>query len=355
MAWPAPRPFDVAASDAARAHLDRQAKPPGGLGKLESLLAWWCGATGGFPARSPAAGRLYAFAGDHGVTAHGVSAYTSAMTARMVRNVLSGHAAVNAFARQHGVDVAVVDVGVGPAIGDIGPLVDTEHGRFYDRNVRRGTADMAIAPAMGRADAEAAVQAGVDLAVAAAEQGIAVVGAGEVGVGGSTAAAACLAAVSGMPGKLCAGRGSGIDDAGLRRKIDAIDRALALHRPERDDGIGILAAVGGLEVAAIAGLCLGGAAHGVPVVLDGFASTAGGLIASVIDRGVLDHLVVAHRSAENGHWAMARSMGKEPIHDLDLLVGEGAGAILGIDSIRLAVRVAAELATAEGAGVSGRS
>lgn len=354
MSWPAARAFDLAAADAARAHLARRCTPPGGLGKLESVAAWWCGATGAFPARAADRARLYVLAGDHGVAAQGVSASPASATARQVHTVLDGGAAVNAFARHYGVELALVDVGVGPSPAGAEPPGGSAHARFVDCNVRRGTGDCSLEPAMSRAEAEAAVRVGVDLAAAAAEAGIAVVGAGEIGRGNTTAAAACLGAVSGMPGKLCAGRGSGLDDAGLRRKVDAIDRALALHRPDRDDAIGILAAVGGLELAAIAGLCLGGASRGVPVVLDGFASTVGGLVASVLCRGVLDHVIVSHRGAENGHWALARSMGKEPIHDLDLRLGEGAGAILGIDTIRLAVRVMAETATAEEAGVSER-
>jgi nicotinate-nucleotide--dimethylbenzimidazole phosphoribosyltransferase len=219
--------------------------------------------------------------------------------------------------------------------------------------VADGTANMARQPAMTLAQAEAALAVGIACAEEAVGDGVRVLGAGEMGIGSTTAAAAVLAAATAMPGKLVAGRGTGVDDAGLQRKIAVIDAALALHRPDRFDGMGILCAVGGFEIAAIAGLCLGAAAHGVPVVLDGFISTAGGLAAHVLDRDVTAHLLVSHRSAENAHWAMSRYLGKEPLHDLDLRLGEGTGAVLAIDTIRLAARVMREMATFESAGISG--
>ena len=352
MTLPTIPPFDLAAQHAARAHLDQLTKPPGSLGKLETLGAWWCGGTGRFPAVAPARARLYTFAGDHGVTAEGVSPYPSAVTVQMVRNFLAGGAAVNAFARHHDVEMTVVDVGVAGALDG---AADSAAARFLARRVRSGTGNMVREPAMSRAEAELAVAVGIRCALDAADDGVAVLGAGEMGIGNTTAAAAVLAAAAGMPGKLVAGRGTGVDDAGLARKVAAIDAALALHRPEREDATGILSAVGGLEIAAIAGLCLGGASCRVPVVLDGFISTAGGLVASIFDAGVKPYLLVSHRSAENAHWAMSHYLGKEPLHDLDLRLGEGTGAVLAIDSIRLICRVMGEMATFAGAGVSGRA
>lgn len=351
MRLPALPPVDREAEAAARAHLDRLTKPPGSLGRLESLAAAWCAATG-YPPRAPSHARLYTFAGDHGVTAEGVSPYPSAVTVQMVHNFLAGGAAVNVFARHHRVELAVVDVGVA---GELAGADSTEHAHFHSRRVRRGTANFRREPAMDRAEAEAAVEVGIALADHAADQGVDVLGAGEMGIGNSTAAAACLSAVAGMPGKLTAGRGTGVDDAGLRLKAQVVDEALALHKPDRDDALGILAAVGGLEIGAIAGLCLGGAARRVPVVVDGFIATAGLMLASVLDKGVLDYAVVSHRSAENAHWAMARMLGKEPIHDLELRLGEGTGAVLAIDSLRLAVKILQQMATFDSAGVSDRS
>lgn len=351
MELPPIRPFDADAERMARAHLDQLTKPPGSLGKIEGLGAWWCAATG-FPAKTVLKPRLYTFAGDHGVTAAGVSPYPSAVTVQMVLNFLGGGAAVNVFARHHLVELTVVDAGVA---GDLEACRDTEFAQFVAGRVRSGTGNMTVEPAMSRIEAEAAVQLGISLAHQAADAGVDLLGAGEMGIGNTTSAAACLSAVAGMPGKLTAGRGTGVDDAGLARKVSAIDKAIALHRPDRDDAIGIFAAVGGLEIAAIAGLCIGGASRGVPVVLDGFISTAGGMMANVLCRDALPYLVVSHKSAENAHWAMSRMLGKEPIHDLDLRLGEGTGAVLAMDTIRLAGKVMREMATFASAGVSGKS
>jgi nicotinate-nucleotide--dimethylbenzimidazole phosphoribosyltransferase len=348
MRLPTPRPFDTDAAARASAHLDRLAKPRGSLGKLESVATWWCGCTG-HPARAPARARLYLFAGDHGVVSEGVSCYPPEVTAQMVRNLLAGGAAANVFARHHGVELAVVDVGVADPLAG---AADTAHARFHGRKVRAGTANFVSTPAMTRDEAEQAVAVGVALAAEAEAEGVEILCAGEMGIGGTTAAAAVLSAVAAMPGKLTAGRGTGVDDAGLRRKIAAIDAGIALHRPERDDAVGILCAVGGLEIAAIAGLCLGGAAAGVPVLLDGFISTAGGLVASVLNPDVTPFLLVSHRSAENAHWAMSRYLRKEPLHDLDMRLGEGTGAVMAVDTVRLAARLLGEMTTFEAGGVS---
>ena len=228
MLLPSLRRADADAERAARAHLDQLTKPPGSLGKLEHLAAWWCAATG-FPARVPEKARLYTFAGDHGVTAEGVSPYPSAVTVQMVRNFLAGGAAVNVFARHHAVELVVVDVGVA---GDLNAA--SAHGpRFLDRKIRRGTGNFVREPAMSRAEAEAAVQVGIDLARDAAADGVQILAAGEMGIGNTTSAAAVLSAVAAMPGKLTAGRGTGVDDEGLRRKIAAIDAGIARHVPEQ--------------------------------------------------------------------------------------------------------------------------
>lgn len=352
MTFPELLPWGSEAEAAALLHLDQLTKPPGSLGRIERLGSWWCGATSTFPARRPERARLYTFAGDHGVTAEGVSPYPSAVTGQMVHNFLAGGAAVNVFARQYGVELAVVDVGVAGGLEGAG---SSGHAAFLARRVRSGTGNMARELAMTREEAEAAVAVGIACAREAASEGVSILGAGEMGIGNTTAAAACLAATAGMPGKLVAGRGTGVDDAGLARKVATIDRAMALHRPDRFDGIGILSAVGGLEIAAIAGLCIGGASVGVPVVLDGFISTAGGMIANLLVPGVSAWFQVSHKSAENAHWAMSRMLGKDPVHDLELRLGEGTGAILGIDTVRLATRVMAEMATFASAGVGNKA
>lgn len=351
MRLPTPRPFDEAAEAAARAHLDDLTKPPGSLGKVEHVGAWWCGVTGRVPPDVPGRARLYTFAADHGVVAEGVSPYPSAVTAQMVWNFLGGGAAVNAFARHYGVELTVVDVGVASPLPG---AESTPHARFLDRRLRAGTGNMVREPAMTREEAEAAVAVGLACAAEAAADGVALMGAGEMGIGSTTAASAVLSAVAAMPGKLTVGRGTGVDDAGLARKMAAVDGAIARHDPGRDDAVGILSAVGGLEIAAIAGLCVGGAAAGVPVLLDGFISTAGGLVASVLDPRCVPFLLVSHRSAENAHWAMSRYLRKEPLHDLDMRLGEGTGAVMAVDTVRLAAKVMREMATFSSAGVSGR-
>ncbi|MSQ01002.1 MAG: nicotinate-nucleotide--dimethylbenzimidazole phosphoribosyltransferase [Myxococcales bacterium] len=335
MILPPVRTWGTEAEANARAHLLRLGAPSGGLGRLETLAAWWCGATDSFPPRAPAPARLCVFVGDHGIASRGVSALPIDATPALVARLLTGGATVNAFARHVDVALALFDVGCRSPLR-VEPSV---HATVCDRRVRAGTDDMTESPAMSRAEAEAAVRVGIEVASEAATAGVALLGAGDLGVGGTTAAAACLAAVAGMPGKLVAGRGSGLDDDGLARKVAVIDRAIGRHRPDRDDAIGILASVGGLELGAIAGLCIGGASLGLPVMLDGLVSTAGGMLANVLQPGVSAWFQVGHKSAEKAHWGLCRMLGKDAIHELDLHVGGGAGAALGIDSVRLAWRL----------------
>lgn len=340
MQLPTPRSFDTAAETAGRARLAALGKPPGSLGRFEGLAAWWCGARGACPAAPPSRLHLVTFAGDHGVSASFVGEGTPS-TARRVRDVLGGVAAVNAFARHHALAVEVVDVG---AAGDLGGAASSVHAAFRGACVRAGTGDMTQAPALTRAEVEAALAVGMRCANDAIDAGADLLGAGEIHAGPSIAAAAILAAATGMPGKLTASRAPGMDDAELGRVVATIDAALALHRADRFDAWAILEAFGGLETAAIAGLCVGAAARGVPVVLDGFASTAGGLMATTLDAAVTPWLLVGHKAAENAHWAMSRYLTREPLHDLDLCHGEGTGAVLAMDSVRLAARLLVDMA-----------
>ncbi|MSP55036.1 MAG: nicotinate-nucleotide--dimethylbenzimidazole phosphoribosyltransferase [Myxococcales bacterium] len=340
--FPSPRPWCAEAETAARAHFDTRAKPPGSLGKIEHVAAWWCGTTGRFPPMAPARPRAYVFAADHGVAADhrpgaALSRYPQSATARRVSECLLGGAAIHHCCVHYGVDLTIVDVGVLPGVHE--QASSSGSARFLSRPIRPGTGDFRAGLAMSRAEAEAAVQVGIACAQEAANDDVDVLCAGEIGVGNTTCAAAVLAAIAAVPGKLSVGRGSGVDDAGIARKVGAVDAGIALHRPARDDGIGVLSAVGGLEIAAIAGLCIGGAAFGVPVLIDGFACTAGGLVASVLAPDCVQHLLISHRSAENGHWAMSRYLRREPVHDLDLCLGEGTGAVMAVDTIRLAVRL----------------
>lgn len=314
--------WDHDAEAAARAALAAEGALAAGLGRIGDLAAWWCGATGGFPARAPGEAQLVTFVAAHGVVVEGVSAMRPEDCSRRVALWWEGRSRTCRAAAARGIGRTLVHVG---------------------GSGRDCTANIAFEAAMTREDAENAVLSGMADAEQAIEGGAGLLGAAELAAGSSTAAAACLAVVAGMPAKLTAGRGSGIDDAALRRKIELIDAALARGRPDRDDAIGILAAVGGLEIAAIAGFCIGAAALRVPVVLDGFASTAGGMMANVLLPGTAAWFQVGHRSSENAHWAMSRMLGKDPIHDLGLGVADGLGAVLGMDTVRLAANFAVAL------------
>lgn len=307
--------WDDEAQAAARAELAAEGALAAGLGRLGELAAWWCGATGGFPARAAGPARLVTFVAGHGVVDEGVSAVRPQDSARRLALHREGRSRACEAAGGRDIGVATVDL--------------SEHAPARAGNI-------GYEAAMSREEAEAAVQVGLAEAERAICDGAGLLGAAELAAGSSTAAAACLAVVAGMPAKLTAGRGSGIDDAALRRKIEVIDAALARGRPDRDDAIGILAAVGGFEIAAIAGFCIGAAAMRVPVVLDGFASTAGGMLANVLVPGTAAWFQVGHRSVENAHWGMCRMLGKDPIHDLGLGVCDGLGAVLGMDTMRLA-------------------
>jgi nicotinate-nucleotide--dimethylbenzimidazole phosphoribosyltransferase len=326
--------FDEEAAARARAHQGELTKPPGSLGRLEELGVFYAGARGVFPAPAPDKARVYVFAADHGVTVEGVSPYPSSVTAAMVANFAAGGAAISVLARACAVELRVVDVGVGAENGT--------------RNLRRE-------PAMPRARAEAALAEGVRHAGEAAAAGVAVLGAGEMGIGNTTAAAAVAAALTGTAPEEVVGRGTGVDDAGLARKTAVVRDALALHRPDARDPVGALAAVGGLEIAAMAGLMLGGAARRVPVVVDGFISGAAALAAVAIAPRVRDYLCFSHLSAERGHRLVCEALDARPLLDLGLRLGEGTGAALAIHLLRAAVRLQNEMATFASAGVAGRS
>lgn len=344
--------FDDEAAARARAHQLQLTKPPGSLGRLEELAVFYAGARGGFPVAVPARARMYVFAADHGVTAEGISPYPSSVTAAMVANFVAGGAAISVLARANDLELFVVDVGVeAPVVVPAGG----EGARLLSHVVRRGTGNLLRASAMSRAEAEAAVLVGARLAGDAAAGGVEVLGAGEMGIGNTTSAAAIVAALTGAPPEAVVGRGTGVDDAGLARKTEVVREALARHRPDRADPLGVLAAVGGLEIGAMAGLMLGGAARRVPVVVDGFISTAAALIAVALEPRVRDYLCFSHVSAERGHRVACDALDARPLFDLGMRLGEGTGAALAIDLLRAAVRLQAEMATFASAGVANRA
>ena len=342
--------FDEAAAAAARAHQTQLTKPPGSLGRLEELGVFFAGARGRFPVPAPERARIYVFAADHGVAAEGVSPYPSSVTAAMVANFVAGGAAISVLTRALGIELAVVDVGVASPL----PSVDGVAAKLLSFPVRKGTASFLREPAMTRAEAQAALDVGARLAAEAAGEGVEVLGAGEMGIGNTTAAAAVVAALTGAAPEAVVGRGTGVDDAGLARKIDVVRASLDRHRPDRADPVGVLAAVGGLEIAAMAGLMLGAARSRVPVVVDGFISGAAALVATRLAPGVRDYLCFSHLSAERGHRVVCEALDARPLLDLGMRLGEGTGAALAINLLRAAVRLQSEMATFASAGVANR-
>jgi nicotinate-nucleotide--dimethylbenzimidazole phosphoribosyltransferase len=346
--------FDRASEAAAMAEWLTRCKPRGALGRLEPLAAWYAGARGRFPVAPPGKIELFVFAGDHGVVEEGVSAWPSTVTAAMVGNMLAGGAAVNQLAAGAGIALTVVDVGVAGDLSAL-PQPDERRARFVPAKVRAGSANFARGPALSRDEAAAALAVGERLARAAADDGCDLLLAGEMGIGNTTSAAALLCALAGVAPAIACGHGAGLDDATVAHKARVVAAALERHRPRRDDPLGVMAALGGLELAAMAGLMRGGAARRVPVVVDGFIAGAAALVAIASDARVRDYLVVSHRSAERGAQALADALGLPPLLDLGLRLGEGTGAILAAELVRHAVRLQRGMASFSTAGVADRS
>ena len=328
--------------DAARRRLDSLTKPRGSLGRLEELYVRLAGITAD-PQPRPGRKVIVVMAGDHGVTEEGVSAYPSAVTPQMVRNFISGGAAINALARHVQADVTVVDVGVAVDVPGDG------YGRY---NVRRGTANMCRGPAMTPDEAVRAITAGAEVARKEVASGAKLIGTGDMGIGNTTASTAIICAITGLPPARVAGRGTGVDAAGLARKIDAVQRALEINRPSPSDPLDILHKVGGLEIGALAGLILGAAALRTPAIIDGFISTAAACLAALLSPAVKDYMISSHLSAERGHRAALEVLGLSPLVSLDMRLGEGTGAALAMSLCDASLKVAAEMATFEEAGVS---
>ena len=330
----------------AQARLDRLTKPIGSLGRLEELAARYVMITGEMKPKVPR-GVVFTFAADHGVTVEGVSAYPSAVTPQMVLNFLRGGAGVNVLARHVGIDVRVVDIGVAFDFGAAPGLIH--------KKVMPGTKSLLAESAMNPMQAEQALQVGIELATEAAQQGIGLIGTGEMGIGNTTASSAIAAVMTGRPASEVTGRGTGIDDASHARKIDVIQRALDFHRLDFTNTMEVLAKVGGLEIGGLAGLMLGAAAARVPVVLDGFIAGAAALIAVGLQPHCKDYLIASHRSVERGHQAILDHLGLKPLFDLDLRLGEGTGACLGMSLVFAAIKIFTEMATFNEAGVSERN
>lgn len=340
------QPLDVSLYAKAQARLDRLTKPLGSLGRLEGLAASYVTITGELKPIVPR-GVVFTFAADHGVTMEGVSAYPREVTPQMVLNFLRGGAGVNVLARHAGVDVRVVDIGVDHEFGPVPGLLD--------RKIMKGTRNLAVESAMTRNQAEQAVMVGVELAAEAVRDGIGLIGTGEMGIGNTTPSAAITAVMTGQPAAEVTGRGTGIDESVHTRKVAVIQQALDLHRPNMMDPLDVLAKVGGLEIAGLAGLILGAAATRVPVVLDGFIAGAAALIAVGLQPLCREYLIASHRSVEQGHRLVLDHLKLKPLLDLDLRLGEGTGACLGMDLVCAAIKIYTEMATFDEAGVSDKA
>lgn len=337
------RPVNPEMQQQARLLLDNKTKPLGSLGRLEEFASRIVAISGSL---QPDVSKkvIFTFAGDHGIVEEGVSLFPKEVTPQMVLNFLSGGAGINVLARHAGADVRVVDVGVDYDFADTVGLIQ--------KKVAYGTKNFAKGPAMTREEMRAALMAGIELAEQCRTERVGLVGTGEMGIGNTTPSSAIIAAISGKSVADVTHRGTGINDAALLNKIRVIEQGLAVNNPDPKDPLEVLARVGGLEIAAIAGLVLGCAANSIPVVIDGFISTAGALIASELHPNVRDYIFAAHESVEIGHSFMLERVGVRPILNLDLRLGEGTGAALAMTLIEAGVKVLNEMATFEQAGVS---
>jgi nicotinate-nucleotide--dimethylbenzimidazole phosphoribosyltransferase len=346
-------PLDAAAMADARAILDALTKPPGSLGRLESLAIWLAGVTGAArPSVRPRA--IVVAVAEHGVARLGVSAYPTEVTAQMVANFVRGGAAINVLAESVGATVTVLDVGVAGEIPQT-PFDERRGGRLVDRRIRAGTDDFTVGPAMSRSDAIASLAAGLAVVEELRREGVGLIGVGEMGIGNTTAASAVTAAMTGAEAASVTGFGTGIDDAARARKIAVVERALQIHQPDPADPIGVLAAVGGLEIGALAGVIVGSVAARIPVVLDGFITGAAALIAHGLAPAVGPRMLAAHRSLEPGHRVILERLGLDPILSLDLRLGEGTGAALAFGLIDATVAIRDGMATFASAAISGRA
>jgi len=338
-------PLDPASAADAAALQDRLAKPRGSLGRLETLGIRLSAIAATCPPPVPEPVVVAVFAGDHGVLDEGVTPWPQEVTAQMVAAFCAGGAAINVLARQAGADVVVVDVGVASPLAPAHALLN--------RNVRRGTANLARGPAMTVDEARQALDVGSAVAAEAVARGARCLVTGDMGIGNTTPSAAIIAAMTGRPAADVTGRGTGVDDATYLRKVSIVEAAVATGSGPPDP-LAVLASVGGLEIAALAGFVVGGAAARVPVVVDGVIALAGLLIAAALGPGCADYCIAGHRSTEPGATAVLDHLGLIPLLDLGLRLGEGTGACLAVPVVQAAARILGEMATLDGAGVTAK-
>ncbi len=345
-------------SETAQRRLDNMTKPRGSLGRLEEFARRIVTITENtMPGLDKKV--IFTFAGDHGVAVEDVSAFPKEVTRQMVFNFLRGGAGINVLSRHAGAEVVVVDIGVdfdfesNPSVS-----ANSKRGRgglFISRKIMMGTKNMRREPAMKRQEAEECIRIGIELASEYAERGYRIFGTGDMGIANTTPSSAIAAVFTGKSVSEVTGRGTGINDDALKNKIRVIEDAIELNKPDLADPIDVLSKVGGAEIGGIAGLIIGAALNRTPVVIDGFISTAGALIAYCIEPKVKNYMFAAHNSAEKGHKAMLEKIGLRPILDLDLRLGEGTGAALAMLIIEAGLKIYKEMATFGEAGVSGKT
>ncbi len=337
------KPLDEKAMTEARKRQNNLTKPQGSLGQLESLSIQLAGIKG---TQRPRIIHkvIFTLAGDHGVTEEGVSAYPSEVTPQMIYNFLRGGAGINVLARHVGARVVVSDLGVGSVL--------ERHPDLKDKKVAMGTRNMTKGPAMSREEALRSIEAGIELVEEDLSKGMDILGTGDMGIGNTTPSSAITAVITGADVALATGRGTGLDNEGLKRKVETIKKALDINRPDPKDPIDVLSKVGGFEIGGIAGVILAGARYRIPVVIDGFISGAAALIATSLAPQVKPYLIAAHQSVEQGHKIILEHLGLKPLLNLDLRLGEGTGAALGIFLVEASLKVLNEMATFAEAGVS---
>jgi len=334
----------------ARARTSQLVMPTRALGRLHEISEKLCGIC---KTLAPSIDRkaILVLAADHGVVDEGVSAYPQVITGEMVRAFLRGGAGINILARQVDAEVWVVDMGIIPVLA---PASLDRGDHLLIRKVARGTSNFTKGPAMTRSDAEKAILTGFELATDLFEKGVEILGTGDMGIGNTTASSAIGTVITGIGIEEMVGRGTGVDDEGLLKKTEAIRRGIHVNQPDPEDGVDVLSKIGGLEIGGIAGCVLAGAYHSRPVVLDGFISAAGALVAHAICPAVADYVFAGHRSEEPGHMAMLKHLGIEPILDLGMRLGEGTGGALAMGIMEGAVRIFRDMLTFEQAGVTNK-
>lgn len=338
------KPVSPLRLESAQAHLDSLTKPPGSLGLLE-VLAKRFTALRKTDRPSIENKSVIVFAADHGVTEEGISAYPSKVTPQMVQNFLAGGAAINVLARQQNAEVLVVDIGVNHRF--------TPHPDLLDRKIAFGTRNLAKEPAMTRTQAEESIIIGIQIAMQL--DAIDLLATGDMGIGNTTSSSAIFSVLGNLPVSQVTGRGTGIDDITLTKKISVIQQALDLHNPDPEDPIDILAKVGGFEIGGIMGLIIGAASKNIPVVVDGLVSSAGASLAIKLNPSIKDYIFSSHRSVEPGHQIFFDLLQSPPLFDLKMRLGEGTGAVLAFNMIEAAVKIYSEMATFKSAGISDKT